>query len=177
MAKGSGDKSFEVINIAIPTKEMKKHIDAAIKLEQQGIQKYTDFSKKTQNYYGKLMFERLAMEEEKHALILESWREKLDNLRTEKEFNETTKLTSIKAEDIFPTRKKDKKGITKDYISALIYAIDIEEKAFDFYKELEHIAEDPKLKQLFKDLSKFEQEHMKLFKSELDFAQSNPMAS
>ena len=156
---------------------MRKHLDAAIKLEQKGIKKYTEFSKKTQNYYGKLMFERLALEEEKHALILESWKERLDSLKVEKGFDASTRLTTINASDIFPARRKDKKGITKDYITALTYAIDIEEKSYDYYKELEHITEDPELKKLFKELSKFEHEHMKLFKKELDFAQSNPMAT
>lgn len=163
--------------VIIATKdEMLKHLDAAIQLEQEGVKKYTEFSKETQNYYGKLMFERLTIEEEKHALILESWKEKLDKMQLEKEFAETTKLESINAVEIFPTTARTTKGITKDYISALTYAIDIEEKSSHFYKELEQLAENLELKKLFEDLSKFEQEHVHLLKTELDFVQSNPMS-
>lgn len=166
---------FEVIDI-VSNKELVKHLTAAIKLEQEGVKKYTEFSKKTKNYYGKLMFERLSIEEEKHALILESWKEKLDSLRIEKEFAQVATLTSIKARDIFPVRKKATTGITKDYITALAYAINIEEKSYTFYKELEQMTDIPELKQLFSDLSKFEHEHLNLFKSELEFVQSNPMS-
>jgi len=97
-------------------------------------------------------------------------------MKPEKEFIETVKLTSIKADDIFPAKNKTKKGITRDYISALTYAINIEEKSYNFYKELEQMTEIPELKKLFKDLSKFEQEHLQLFKSELEFVQANPMS-
>jgi rubrerythrin len=155
---------------------MMKHLNAAIKLEQAGIKKYADFAKKTKNYYGKLMFERLAMEEEKHVLLLESMKEKLDMLTPEKEFRKVTELMSIKASDIFPDRKKTTAGITSDYITALTYAIEIEDKTFTFYKELEELAEEKEMKKMFGNLAQFEKEHLNLFKKELEFVQKNPMS-
>ena len=44
------------------------------------------------------------------------------------------------------------------------------------YQQLEQTIENPELKDLFKKLAAFEKEHMNLFKSELEFAQSNPMS-
>ena len=154
---------------------MMKHLNAAIRLELEGIKKYTEFAKKTKNYYGKLMFERLAMEEEKHVLLLESMKEKLDLLKPEKEFKNVIELVAIKASDIFPNRKKTVSGITKDYISALSYAIEIEDKTFTFYKELEELTEEKEMKKMFGNLAHFEKEHLNLFKKELTFVKQNPI--
>jgi rubrerythrin len=154
---------------------MIKHLNAGIKLEQEGLNKYNQFAKKTKNYYGKLMFERLALEEEKHVLVLESWKEKLDNLEPEKEFKEVTELVSIKPADIFPDRKKTDSGITKDYLSALSYALEIEDKTYVFYKELEELVEEKELKKMFGNLAQFEKEHLILFKKELEFVKKNPI--
>jgi rubrerythrin len=162
--------------VGIVMQEMLRHIDAAIKLEQEGIKKYTEFAKNSKNYYGKLMFERLAMEEEKHAIILEEWKERLSKAEPEQDLTEATNLVSIKASDIFPGKDRSLKGITKDYVTALRFAVDIEDKSNHFYAELAEITADKKMSALFEDLAKFELEHLKLFKSELTFVQSNPMS-
>lgn len=158
------------------TNEIITHVDAAIKLEEEGIKFYSEMASKTLHHYGKVMFERLATEEAKHKEILTKVKEDLRNEeRIKASILEIAEPIDFK--EVFSERDKKREDIAKDYLSALTFAIKAEEKSYLAYKELEDMTSIDELKKVFNGLAHFEKIHWDNFKDELQFIADNPMAA
>jgi rubrerythrin len=152
--------------------ELSKHLSAAIELEERGIALYSRYASESTTSFGEMLFKRLAEDEEQH-------RESLIGIKaaytTKKTAGAADKLIPIDHKDIFSPGSRKPSDITKEYLTALAYAIDVEEKSYLFYTELSEMATDATLKKLFRELSNIEKGHIEIIRDEIDFAIQNPM--
>jgi rubrerythrin len=144
--------------------ETEKHIDAAIQLEQKGIEFYSDMTEKSEHEYAKLMFKRLADDEKDHKSVLEALKQKLPESSEKAE-----SLEPINADEIFSKREENLE-FTKDYASALAFAVETEEESIKVYEKLRDTSEE--MKDIFEMLVKFEQGHKEVLEIELEYVES-----
>lgn len=153
--------------------DLLKHIKAAIDLEKKGIEKYSEFAAKTSSHHARLLFENLVKQEEKHVIFFEGLLKNVeDDVKLERE-EVCERLEKIDAETIFKT-DKNVDEVTDNYISALVYSIEIEEKAYDYYTEISEMETNESIKSIFKLIAGYEKEHYNILKEELEYAKNAP---
>ena len=157
--------------MATASDELSKHLSAAMALEQKGIELFSRYACEAENTYGRLLFKRLAEDEEQHLKWLTDLRQRI---HTGSLHGSLEVLKPIDHRQILSPASRKPEEITRGYFQALSYAVDVEEKSFLIYKELEHLATNAQAKQIFTQLARFEQEHLELVKGEIDFALKNP---
>ena len=129
----------------------------ASRLEEYGQKFFCLLSKLAKDEDSKRVFSQLSSEEEKHLNILKT-------IMKEKKVDEKEFL-NFKAHDFFD---KDLKKILKEGpVTALKYAIEIEQKAADFYYASLRYIDDHRVRRVFLDLIEAEEEHKEMLKKQL----------
>ncbi len=128
----------------------KEIIDFAVEKEAESAGFYRNVSELAENVNIKSFFSEMAIEEEKHKMLLMG----IDD--------ETIRITEVKkVPDLgiaqFLNETSFSRGITYD--QALTLAIKNEEKSFEFYRGLAEHTTDPELKKLFHILEQEEAKH------------------
>lgn len=134
-----------------------EEINIALQLEKDGHAFYKKAASLCKNPYGKKMFEKLAEDEIKH---LEKFRkiaeEIFGNFVEEK----------VKSIDMFG--KIDFSTTSGEY-ATLEYAIDLEKRAYDYFKKASENAKNVRLKELFENIAKEEEMHKELLEAERNY--------
>jgi rubrerythrin len=154
--------------------EILKHLQAALEFEEDAARRYKEFLLDTKESFGKIMFSKIAVEEERHAEIISAWIDKISSEPSEDSFFiPSTKIMSIKPQEIFRDSEDKPHEITKDYISAIKYSLKIEERSYAFYMKLVNSVPEGKLKDVFQRLADFEKEHIFIFTSEYNIVKND----
>lgn len=147
-------------------------LKTGIQLEKKGLREYLKFAKITKDRSGKNMFITLAHDEADHAEILE---QQLDSYLRGGQGVEITINDSVVEKVISGiselVKKKGERGV--DQISALKIALDLEDRAVNFYTEGLTKTENTALKNIFQKLVEMEEAHYKILKAELDAIEGN----
>ncbi|MBD3163835.1 DUF2202 domain-containing protein [Candidatus Woesearchaeota archaeon] len=152
--------------------EMMKHLNEAVKLEEESCSMYRKYAAEAESQYSKLIFERMVREENNHLVFVKKLR---DNFAENQELDaETAELEALNPEEITEIRDKTKEEATKNYLNALITIVEFEDRAYQFYRELESVTDNEKCREIFNKLAEFEKEHYDIFKQELDSIKKNP---
>lgn len=146
--------------------EMLTQLGAALDFEKQAVSKYKEFGEQTNDAFGKIVFTKLSEEEEKHVEIIQNMIDSVNDsdVLTNATFDSSTKLERITQFKISDMVDEKPKSITKNYISAIDFAIKFEQKSYEFYSNLMANTTNRLLKRAFNDLTKFEEGHVILFK-------------
>jgi len=144
-------------------------LELTLAIERRGYTFYTNASRKTKNDSGRLMFQRLAVEESDHLRRLQ------DEHRTLLQKNQWLKreptrlpLSRKIAEDIFPQKellKVEVKDTTTD-LDALNIAMDLERRSHRFFKDFAKQISDAKGKKIFMEFAEDEQSHLQALMDE-----------
>ena len=154
-------------------KEILKHLDAAISLEEESKSMYSNFFSRATNQYSKDVFSRMVVEEGKHLDFVKKLRMNFaSGLAISHE--EVEALEALKPGNITAIRNKTKEEAAQNYLSALVTVVEFEERAYTFYRELESTTEKVRLRNIFEILAGFEKEHYDRFKQELESVKNNP---
>ena len=152
-------------------KELIKHLKAAIELENQGIDKYREFAQSSKSHYARLLFERLIKEEESHVAFFGMMLMQLEKNKALDRARAEQALKEIDHTEVFETGKS---GISENYISALVYVVDVEERTMNYYSELADSTEDEVTREIFQNMARYEKKHYDTFKTELEYAKNVP---
>ncbi|MBI4773761.1 MAG: ferritin family protein [Deltaproteobacteria bacterium] len=153
------------------TRSCLKMLDEAIRFEGDGLRYFQDAAKRTQNEYGKLMFEAIAKAELKHMEVVRGIYDKLtasgqwpDQCPT---FQSPGHLKNIfeKAR----AELNDKVTVNADDVEAVRIAREYEEKGIRFYTELSGKAENTIEKQFYERLTQEERGHLLILQDMDDF--------
>ena len=127
----------------------------AIKMEKDSEGLYLELSDKISNPGIKKVFKMLADDEKKHKEAIEVLQKKSEA--------DPGKGSALEIKTVFDEIKNnlDSSSISNDYISDYKFALEIEKKGIDFYREQFENAEDEKSKNLFNRLMKQEKYHYK----------------
>lgn len=137
-------------------------IEMGIQLEQDGREFYLKAAKRTSDERGKEMFLALADDEAIHLRILQ---QQLEALQSEKPANNLPEIEPAGADWDIPLFPKDPTLFEKTVqpeasdIDALIFAIQIEHKSFELYREMATQADNPTTAEMFKWLASVERGH------------------
>jgi len=138
-------------------------LKAAMEVELNGISLYRSAAEKTEDKQAKEVFEFLAQEEGKHFKYL---KDLYDALKNNKEIKldipkSTLSFSKIFSEDFLNNLKG------KNYeFSAISTGMILEKNSVLFYKEHAEKATDEKVKYLFEELMKWEEEHLEMLTKE-----------
>lgn len=148
--------------------DLKQALQTALDFEQKGHTIYGETANNTKNPIVAKTFKYLADQELIHIEEIKEYIEKLnngkevelkgDNLQQTKEFFTTT----VK-------EFKEKTELSDDDIKAHETALELEQNAYDFYKEQLNNTQDEELKKLFKWLMDQENAHYELIQKAYDF--------
>ncbi|MEO0140478.1 MAG: ferritin family protein [candidate division WOR-3 bacterium] len=143
-------------------------LEHAIEIEKEGMRAYMDFALRTSSSDGKDMFIWLAREEFAHMRLFESMKAVASRSPTE-----SLKIPESEIQRFMPRLKKMErtKGGKSDAhdADALRAALRMEIETRDFYREQSEKADDPKVKEVFKQLAEVEEGHRELIQAQLDF--------
>jgi rubrerythrin len=141
-------------------------INAAIRLEEDGLKFYREIAAKTKNLLTKKMFESLADDELKHI----EWIKNLaPDISRSAEFNEKTfkRLKSIFSD--LPKSIKEEAVATKDDIKAIDIAYSMEIKSKLEYQRFADESDDKEIKNLFIILADIERFHAELLSNSKEY--------
>ena len=130
-------------------KELLKHIEAALELENKAIDKFVEFSETSKSHYARLLFKRLVEEEQEHLFYLNELKKEVEAATPVNMLKMCTDVKAIDAKEILKPETRDEKEVTDSYISALTYAKEIEDKIYTFFKELAMTVDEKELKDIF----------------------------
>lgn len=145
-----------------------KALKTAIEVEDNGLETFLKFAKKTKDETGKNMFIQLALDEHSHRQILQ---QQLDKLMTGKKW-ETVEIPQSVVEQISPKirakqqRTRGESGLAE--IDALNVALDLERKAAKFFRDQAELFPEQEAKDLFLRLAEWEDTHFDIIQAELD---------
>lgn len=153
--------------------DMIKHIKRAIEIEELGYQKYKEFANKTNNQHAKLLFQRLMDQEMDHQKFFSDL---LNNVETDTELKNEKFCSALVPMDPKEIFKKDDEtsDTSENYISALDYSADAEEKTYKYFLEVSESESNETMKKVFKIMADYELEHLNIIKSELEYAKNIP---
>ncbi|MFU2157730.1 MULTISPECIES: ferritin family protein [Caldisericum] len=139
-------------------------LKAAMEVELDGINLYKTAAEKTEDRQAKEVFLFLAQEEGKHYRYLKELHDAIKN-KTNFDVNSIPKpsltFKRIFSEDFLNNLKG------KNYeFSAISTGMILEKNSILFYKEQAEKAHDPKVKYLFEELMKWEEEHLNMLTNE-----------
>lgn len=143
-------------------------LKTAIKIEENGLDKFLQYARETKDMTGKNMFIRLAMDEHEHRKILEK---QLNSLMEGKKW-EPVDVPNSEIENMLPLIREKTQKIKGSYgvaeIDALNTALDLEKKASEFFRQQADIVDEPEAKKLFIRLAEWEDAHFDIIQAELD---------
>lgn len=135
-------------------------LDFAIAREQAAVDFYSILSKDVSNTEMKNIFIEFAKQEMGHKALLQK-------VKNEKSFDlPQAKIEDIKIADYVVQGEDNSKNLT--YSDALILAMRREKAAYDLYKKLASIVDDPSFFELFENLASEELRHKNRFEIEYD---------
>ncbi len=146
-----------------------KALKTALKVEDEGLETFLKFARKTQDMTGKNMFIRLAQDEHDHRRIIEK---QLNDLLDGKSWK-SVEIPKSDIEHLSPKvqekqqRTKGESGLAE--VDALKTALDLEKKAASFFREQANQVEEPEAKNLFTRLAEWEDAHYDIIQAELDY--------
>lgn len=140
-------------------------VELAIRMEKDAIDFYRDAVKRTKHPFGKRMFEGFIEDEKRHLKALDDIFSGL-GLRMDSQ-SPIERVRSIFEELRFEMMQRVEAGT--DEIDAIKVALDFEKKGYDFYRKVSEEATDEKIKELFKILTKEEEEHFNILQNTLSF--------
>ncbi len=135
----------------------------AIEIEKFGYHFYTSMKPFVKDRNGQRMLSHLAKLEIQHMTWLEH--EYSHQLAQIEEFEEEpeTNVSLVAEGSIFLVDDRIPDVFKKmDHVDALKYAMDIEKRSIEFYRENMEQSTDDRLKELFEKLADFEEDHLKL---------------
>jgi rubrerythrin len=137
----------------------------ALELEQQGRDFYRQAAEKTSSERGKTMFRQLAEDEVKHYQALQRQLDALESGKGWIQDTEGHEQTEVNTDSLFPpdqaTMRERISGHASD-IDALHVALDLENEAYNLYREAAESVADPAGKQLYRYLAGLERAHFDL---------------
>jgi rubrerythrin len=147
---------------------IKEAFQTALDFEQKGHKIYEETSNKTQNPIVAKTFRYLADQELIHIEEIKEYIEKLNNgheIELKGDTLEDTKKFFITTVKEF----KEKTELSNDDIKAHETALELEQSAYDFYKEQLNNTKDEELKKFFKWLMEQENAHYEFVQKTYDF--------
>jgi len=141
--------------------EIIKSIEIALENELQEREFYLKHRKRTQTLVGRMMFAKIAREEDEHYHRLKSLHEELSQKGKWPENISAVKGSNIKKalEDALDNADNDTSPDTDDR-EAVNIAIAFESEAYNFYSKLRDSAETESEKEFFNRLAQIEHEHL-----------------
>ena len=148
--------------------DLRSALEHAIEIEKGGMKAYMDFALKSASTDGKDMFIWLAREEFAHMRLFESMLSAAAGTTSE-----AFKIPESDIQRFMPRvrkmeRTKGGKAEAHD-ADALRAALKMEVDTRDFYRKQAELADDPKVKEVFKELAEIEEGHRELIQAQLDF--------
>tara|TARA_Y100000310_G_C20431533_1_gene691712 strand:+ start:336 stop:848 length:513 start_codon:yes stop_codon:yes gene_type:complete len=148
--------------------ELKETFQTAYEFEIKGKEIYESTANSTKNPIIAKTFRYLADQEQLHANEIKEYKEKLDQgisieVRSDAP-EETKRFFSMTVEEF-----KEKTELTEDDKEAHKVALELEQKAYDFYKEQHEKATDEKLKKFLRFLMTQENTHFELIQKAFEF--------
>lgn len=140
-------------------------VELAIRMEKDAIDFYRDAVKRTKHPFGKRMFEGFIEDEKRHLKALDDIFSGL-GLRMDSQ-SPIERVRSIFEELRFEMMQRVE--ACTDEIDAIKVALDFEKKGYDFYRKVSEEATDERIKELFKILTKEEEEHFNILQNTLSF--------
>ncbi len=138
-------------------------LKSAMEIELNGITLYTSAAKNTDDSQAKNVFNFLAEEEKKHFTYLKDLYKALEE---KEEFDVKISKPTQSFKRIFSEEfLNNLKGKNFEF-SAISTGMILERDSILFYKEQVEKSEDPKIKYLFEELMKWEQEHLDMLTKE-----------
>ncbi len=143
-------------------------IEIAIKIEEEGINFYTEAAEKVEDKAARKMFLNLANDEQKHLLLFRSVRQ---SLLEKGEWPPITTLPTGHLPDyIFPTpEEKEKIEIPQHHQEILRKGMEIEEASIKFYTEQLDKSSSEEARQVYRFLVEQEKGHLALLRAEYDY--------
>lgn len=153
--------------------ELKQSLQTALDFEQKGHKIYEDTSNNTKNQIVAKTFRYLADQELFHIEEITEYIEKLNNghkieLKGDK-LEDTKKFFSSTAKEF-----KEKTELSDDDIKAHETALELEQNAYDFYKEQQSQTDDEETKNFFKWIMDQENAHYELIQKSYEYIK-NPV--
>jgi len=148
--------------------ELKEAFQKALEFEQKGHDIYEETSNKTENPIVAKTFRYLADQETLHIEEIKEYIEQLNNGHKVELKGDTLEDTK----NFFTTTAKEfkeKTELSDDDIKAHETALELEQSAYDFYKEQNDNTQEEELKKFFKWLMDQENAHYELIKKAYDF--------
>jgi len=148
--------------------QLMNSLKTAIKIEDNGLETFLKFAKKTKDATGKNIFIQLALDEHQHRLILE----KQLNQLMEGGAWRNVEVPKSTFEKVAPTikekqqRTKGESGLAE--VDALNIALELEKKAATFFREQADLVDEADAKDLFLRLAEWEDSHFDIIQAELD---------
>ena len=142
-------------------------LKTAIEVENNGLETFLKFARKTKDETGKNMFIQLALDEQQHRVILEQQLNKV----LESGSWQSVEVPRSSIEKIAPTikekqqRTKGESGLAE--VDALNVALDLERKAAKFFRDQAELIDEPEAKELFIRLADWEDSHFDIIQAGL----------
>jgi len=143
-------------------KSERQAIEMGIQLERDGREFYLKAAERTNDERGKTMFRSLAHDEAIHLRVLEQQLEAIQLSDHGRDLSEVEQASADWNTPLFP-KSPDLFDKTVDPeasdLDALVFAIQIEHKSFELYREMANESEDPPAIEMFKWLAGAERSH------------------
>ncbi len=146
---------------------MTNALSVALKMEKDGMAFYREASEKTGNELGRKMFLSFVEDEKRHYAMIEALSR---GLKIDAQLKEAGPAERVKT--IFEEAKENaasRLGSQPGDVDALKFALDMEDKGYEFYKDAAEAAGDADEKQLFETLAKEESQHHEILQNALSY--------
>jgi len=146
---------------------MTNALSTALKMEKDGMAFYQEASEKTGNDLGRKMFLSFVEDEKRHYAMIEALSKglKIDARLKEAGPAERVKTVFAEAKENMDARLGSEPGD----VEALKFAVEMEDKGYDFYREAAEAAGSPDEKRLFETLAKEESQHHEILQNTLNY--------
>jgi rubrerythrin len=142
-------------------------LSIALKMEKDGMAFYEEASRKTGNELGKKMFLSFVEDEKRHYGMIEALAK---GLKIDDQLKAAGPAERVRT--IFEEAKQNmdmRLGSEPGDVDALKFAIDLEDKGYEFYRETAQKSEDAEEKRLFELLAKEESQHHAILQNALTY--------
>lgn len=152
-------------------KGMTRALSTALKMEKDGMAFYEEASKKIKNPLGKKMFLSFVEDEKRHYGMIEAL---ANGLNIGEELKKAGPAERIRT--IFEKAKKDidaRLGSDPSDVEALNFAVSMEDKGYQFYRDSAASASDAGEKALFEKLAREESQHHEILENALTYLEKS----
>ncbi|NOY52606.1 MAG: ferritin family protein [Deltaproteobacteria bacterium] len=146
---------------------MTKALSVALKMEKDGMAFYREASKKTENELGRKMFLSFVKDEKRHYDMIEALSH---GLKIDTQLKETGPAERMKT--VFEEAGQNmasRLGSQSGDVEALKFALEMENKGYEFYKRSAGTSGDADEKRLFEMLAKEESRHHEILQNALNY--------